>query len=207
MAYFKDRDQSFDGIKPVWWLEPDKKDVMGYRLLEAAELKDKIIYPGTPIKTDEKAKTAVICKYAHVEAVSNDKKKVSVEPYHYLKAGDTVAISGETTLTALTIAAVEDEGKTLVFGSAISSKEVSELKDIVLVEVESKEGVIAPKNLPNRIVNAKAKIDSIHKTVSAAHAGIAVQNFVFYPAEYMNTTVAPGTLYLVGCLGITFIYQ
>lgn len=207
MAYFPDRDQSFDGIKPVWHLEPDKKDVMGYRLADADAVNGRVIYPGTPIKTDEKAKTAVLCKYAHVEAVSNDKKKVTVEPYHYLKAGDTVAISGEITLIALIIATVEDEGRTLTFASAISSKSAEDLKDIVLVEVETKEGVVAPKNIPNRIVNAKATMDSLHKTVSAAHAGVVVENFVFYPKEYLNETTFPGSMLLAGCPSLMFIYQ
>lgn len=207
MAYFPDRDQNFDGIKPVWHLEPDKKDVMGYKLDGADTMNGEVIYPGQPIKTDEKGKTAVLCKYAHVEAVSNDKKSVTVEPYHHLKAGDKVAISGEATLVELTIKGVTDEGKTLTFASAISSKAADALKDIVLVEVETKEGAVKAKNVPNRIVNAKAKIDSIHKTCSAAHAGVVVQNFVFYPAEYLNESLFPGTILLAGCPSLMFIYQ
>lgn len=204
MAYFPDKDQTFDGIKPVFHLEPEKKDVMGYHLDEADAVKGRVIYPGTPIVTDEKAKTAKLCKYAHVEVVGNDKKTLTVEPYHYLKAGDKVAISGKTTLVALTIASVSEDGKTIVLSAANN-----DIKDNdVLVEVATAEGgTVAPKNLPNRIVNAKAEIDSLHKTISAAHAATVVQNFVYYPVEYMNTTVAPGTMYLVGCFGIMFIYQ
>lgn len=203
MAYFPDKDQAFDGIKPVFHLEPEKKDVMGYRLADEDAVKGRIIYPGTPIKTDEKAKTAVICKYAHVEKVANDKKTLTVEPYHYLVAGDKVAISGKTTLVELTIASVSEDNKTIVLSAANN-----DIKDNdVLVEVATVDTVVAPKNLPNRIVNAKATMDSLHKTISAAHAATVVQNFVYYPKEYMNLTVAPGTMYLVGCFGIMFIYQ
>lgn len=199
MAIFLEDNNQYHGLKPVFWIEPVKKDVMGYRLTNVE--KGQVILPGTPIQTDEVNKTAVVCKYARVLAVATDKKTLTVEGGHHLKAGDKVAISGETTLTELTIASVVKD--TVVLKVANDTVKV----DSVLVEVVTSGGVVAAKNTPNRIVCAVARINELDQTCSATHSAPVIQNMVFYPEEYLNKTIAPGTIYLKGCLGITFMYQ
>lgn len=199
MAIFLEDNNQYHGLKPVFWIEPVKKDVMGYRLTNVE--KGQVILPGTPIQTDEVNKTAVVCKYARVLAVATDKKTLTVEGGHHLKAGDKVAISGETTLTELTIASVVKD--TVVLKVANDTVKV----DSVLVEVVTSGGVVAAKNTPNRIVCAVARINELDQTCSATHSAPVIQNMVFYPEEYLNKTIATGTIYLKGCLGITFMYQ
>ena len=199
MAIFLEDNNQYHGLKPVFWIEPVKKDVMGYRLTNVE--KGQVILPGTPIQTDEVNKTAVVCKYARVLDVATDKKTLTVEGGHHLKAGDKVAISGETTLTELTIASVVEN--TVVLKVANDTVKV----DSVLVEVVTSDGVVAAKNTPNRIVCAVARINELDQTCSATHSAPVIQNMVFYPEEYLNKTIAPGTIYLKGCLGITFMYQ
>lgn len=199
MAIFLEDNNQYHGLKPVFWIEPVKKDVMGYRLTNVE--KGQVILPGTPIQTDEVNKTAVVCKYARVLAVATDKKTLTVEGGHHLKAGDKVAISGETTLTELTIASVVKD--TVVLKVANDTVKV----DSVLVEVVTSGDVVAAKNTPNRIVCAVARINELDQTCSATHSAPVIQNMVFYPEEYLNKTIAPGTIYLKGCLGITFMYQ
>ena len=199
MAIFLEDNNQYHGLKPVFWIEPAKKDVMGYRLTNVE--KGQVILPGTPIQTDEVNKTAVVCKYARVLDVATDKKTLTVESGHHLKAGDKVAISGETTLTELTIASVAED--TVVLKATNDTVKV----DSVLVEVVTAESVVAAKNTPNRIVSAVAHINELDHTCSATHEAWVLQNMVHYPAEYLNTTIAPGTIYLKGCLGLKFMYQ
>lgn len=199
MAKFLEDNNQYHGVKPVFWIEPVKKDVMGYRLTNVE--KGQVILPGTPIQTDEVNKTAVVCKYARVLAVATDKKTLTVESGHHLKAGDKVAISGADTLTELTVSSVT--GDTVVLKAANDSVKA----DSVLVEVVTTDGVVAAKNTPNRIVCAVARINELDQTCSATHSAPVIQNMVFYPEEYLNKTIAPGTIYLKGCLGITFMYQ
>ena len=199
MAKFLEDNNQFHGLKPVFWIEPAKKDVMGYRLTNVE--KGTVVLPGTPIQTDEVNKTAVVCKYARVLAVATDKKTLTVESGHHLKAGDKVAISGDQTLVELTVSSVAED--TVVLKSANDSVKV----DSVLVEVVTTENVVAAKNTPNRIVSAVAQINELDKTCSAAHEAWVLQNMVHYPAEYLNTTIAPGSIYLKGCLGLKFMYQ
>ena len=199
MAIFLEDNNQYHGLKPVFWIEPVKKDVMGYRLTNVE--KGQVILPGTPIQTDEVNKTAVVCKYARVLAVATDKKTLTVESGHHLKAGDKVAISGEETLTELTISSVT--GDTVVLKTTNDSVKV----DSVLVEVSTVDSKVAAKNIPNRIVCAVARINELDQTCSATHSAPVIQNMVFYPEEYLNKTIAPGTIYLKGCLGITFMYQ
>ena len=199
MAKFLEDNNQFHGLKPVFWIEPAKKDVMGYRLTNVE--KGTVVLPGTPIQTDEVNKTAVVCKYARVLDVAKDKKTLTVESGHHLKAGDKVAISGDQTLVELTVSSVAED--TVVLKSANDSVKV----DSVLVEVVTTDNVVAAKNTPNRIVSAVAQINELDKTCSATHEAWVLQNMVHYPAEYLNTTIAPGTIYLKGCLGLKFMYQ
>ena len=194
MAVFLDDKKEYSGVKPVFWIEPAKKDVMGYRLTNV--VKGDVVLPGTPIKTDEVNKTAVVCRYAHVVAVASDKKTLTVEGGHLLTAATKVAISGAETLTALNLASVD--GTTVVLSAQNSTIKAGD----VLVEVV--EGAAAK---PNRIVVEKAEINELDKTCSATHEAWVIQNMVHYPAEYLNTTIAPGSIYLVGCLGLKFMYQ
>lgn len=199
MANFLEDNDQYNGLKPVFWIEPAKKDVMGYRLTNVE--KGQVILPGTPIQTDEVNKTAVVCKYARVLAVATDKKTLTVDHGHHLKAGDVVAVSGAATLVAVEIESVKDE--TIVLKTASNAVKA----DSVLVEVVTTENVVAAKNVPNRIVCAVAHINELDKTCSATHEAWVLQNMVHYPAEYLNTTTAPGTIYLKGCLGLKFMYQ
>ena len=194
MAVFLEDKNEYSGIKPVFWIEPAKKDVMGYRLTNV--VKGDVVLPGTPIQTDEVNKTAVVCRYAHVVAVASDKKTLTVEGGHLLTAATKVAISGADTLTALNLASVD--GDTVVLSAQNSTIKAGD----VLVEVV--EGAAAR---PNRIVVEKAEINELDKTCSATHEAWVIQNMVHYPAEYLNTTIAPGSIYLAGCLGLKFMYQ
>lgn len=194
MAVFLDDKKEYSGVKPVFWIEPAKKDVMGYRLTNV--VKGDVVLPGTPLQTDEVNKTAVVCRYAHVVAVASDKKTLTVEGGHLLTAATKVAISGAETLTALNLASVD--GDTVVLSAQNSTIKAGD----VLVEVV--DGAAAK---PNRIVVEKAMINELDKTCSATHEAWVIQNMVHYPAEYLNTTIAPGSIYLVGCLGLKFMYQ
>lgn len=194
MAVFLDDKKEYSGVKPVFWIEPAKKDVMGYRLTNV--VKGDVVLPGTPIQTDEVNKTAVVCRYAHVVAVASDKKTLTVEGGHLLTAATKVAISGAETLTALNLTSVD--GETVVLSAQNSTIKAGD----VLVEVV--EGAAAK---PNRIVVEEAVINELDKTCSATHEAWVIQNMVHYPAEYLNTTIAPGSIYLVGCLGLKFMYQ
>lgn len=194
MAVFLDDKKEYSGVKPVFWIEPAKKDVMGYRLTNV--VKGDVILPGTPLKTDEVNKTAVVCRYAHVVAVASDKKTLTVEGGHLLTAATKVAISGAETLTALNLTSVD--GETVVLSAQNSTIKPGD----VLVEVVEGAAVV-----PNRIVVEKAVINELDKTCSATHEAWVIQNMVHYPAEYLNTTIAPGSIYLAGCLGLKFMYQ
>jgi hypothetical protein len=194
MAVFLDDNKEYSGVKPVFWIEPAKKDVMGYRLTNV--VKGDVVLPGTPIQTDEVNKTAVVCRYAHVVAVASDKKTLTVEGGHLLTAATKVAISGAETLTALNLASVD--GETVVLSAQNNAIKAGD----VLVEVVDGAAVV-----PNRIVVEKAVINELDKTCSATHEAWVIQNMVHYPAEYLNTTIAPGSIYLAGCLGLKFMYQ
>ena len=194
MAVFLDENKEYVGVKPVFWIEPAKKDVMGYRLTNV--VKGQVILPGTPIKTDEVNKTAVVCHYAVVKEVATDKKTLKVENGHHLTASMKVAISGAETLTSLNLTSVD--GDTVVLSAQNSTIKAGD----VLVELV--DGAVV---VPNRIVVEAATINAIDKTCSATHEAWVIQNMVYYPEEYLNKTIAPGTIYLKGCLGLKFMYQ
>lgn len=199
MAVFLEDNKEFVGVKPVFWIEPAKKDVMGYRLTNVS--KGDVILPGTPIKTDEVNKTAVVCHYAVVKEVAADKKTLKVEDGHHLTASMKVAISGGSTLTALNLNSVD--GDTVVLSAQNSTIKAGD----VLVEVDTTGDSPVVKDVPNRIVVESARINELDKTCSATHEAWVIQNMVYYPAEYLNTEIAPGSIYLKGCFGLKFMYQ
>ena len=194
MAVFLEDNKEYVGVKPVFWIEPAKKDVMGYRLTNVS--KGDVILPGTPIKTDEVNKTAVVCKYAVVVAVASDKKTLTVEGGHHLTAASKVAVSGSEGLTSLNLSSVN--GETVVLSAQNNTIKAGD----VLVELV--DGAVV---VPNRIVVETARINELDHTCSATHEAWVIQNMVHYPVEYLNTTIAPGTIYLAGCLGLKFMYQ
>lgn len=210
MAVFPNANKEYRGVMNAFWIEPAKRDVMGYRLTNVDD--DAVILPGTPIKTDEAAKTAVVCKYAYVVAVGIDKKTITVKEGHFVKAGDKVAISGGSPLTALTVSNVTGDN-TIVLSAANNSIKAGD----VLVGLEKQEAESGASSasgadtyapvLPNRIVCAKAELDELDKTCSAAHQGVVLQNVVHYPEEYLNKTSFPGSILLVGNPLLMFTIQ
>lgn len=209
MAVFPNAKQEYRGVMNAFWIEPARRDVMGYKLTNVDA--GQVIYPGTPIKADDVAKTAVVCKYAYVLAVASDKKTLTVKEGHYIKAGEKVAIStGSGSLTALTVASVsgDDTIKLSAVNNDIKAGDV--LVGLVLEEAESGESSASDEYvavLPNRVVCAVAETNELDMTCSAAHEGIVLQNVVHYPEEYLNKTTFPGTTYLVGCGKIMFTVQ
>jgi hypothetical protein len=204
MAVFPNSHKEYRGVMNAFWIEPAKRDVMGYRLTNVDP--GTAIYPGTPIKTDEAAKTAVVCKHAVVVAVAADKKTLTVKEGHLMTSASKVAISGASPLVQLNIASVSGDNIIVLSAQNNSIKEGD-----VLVEVattgEGQEAVVAPVALPNRVVCALAEIDELDKTCSAAHEGIVLQNVVHYPKEYLNDTTYPGYISLVGNPKLEFIIQ
>lgn len=200
MAVFPNSKKEYRGVMNAFWIEPAKRDVMGYRLTNVDP--GTAIYPGTPIKTDEAAKTAVVCKYAVVVEVAEDKKTLTVKEGHLLKSTSKVAISGASPLVQLNIASVSGDN-TIVLSAQNNSIQAGD----VLVEVATENNTVAPVALPNRVVCALAEIDELDKTCSAAHDGIVLQNVVHYPEEYLNKTAFPGSILLVGNPKLSFIIQ
>lgn len=218
MAYYPNSRQDYSGYMTPFYMEPAKKDVMGYRLVDTFLKAGDIVLPGTPIKTDPNGtdvangtKTAAICKYAVVVAVAGDKKTLTVERGHWFQTGDKCAISGAAELTELTISKAE---KTTIKLSATNN---SIKAGDILVEVGAEEesgsesessaaGVVA-KHLPNRIVDTVSKIDDLDHTVSACHEVVVLENVVKYPEEYLNRTAFPGSTLLVGDPKILFVVQ
>lgn len=212
MAVFPNRKDYGMWMSP-FFQQPQTKDVMGYALSNVAD--GDTVLPGTPIKTNETNKSAVVCKYAVVTAFATDKKTITVKNVGWLAAGNKIALSGEETLTALTIASVDKDKSQIV----LSSTTELEIKDgSVLVEVkettipsETEGGdptvVVSVKDIPNRIVDTVAKIDALDATVSAVHQAVVLQNVVHYPAEWLNTSDFPGSILLAGCPLILFTIQ
>lgn len=200
MAQFPNRKTEFVGRMNAFWIEPAKRDVMGYKLTGVAV--GDVIPQGAPILTDEAAKTAVLCRYAHVLAVSNDKKVLTVDRGHLVKAGDTVIISGTT--TALTVASVEKDSITLSAALSAANATLIVGKSVFVGTVS--EGA-ATYDKPNRIVCYETKIDELHDTVSAAHQGIVLANVVNYPDEYLNKNTFPGSVLLAGDPLLMFTIQ
>lgn len=206
MALFENLNKDYRGYMNPFWIEPAKRDVMGYKLTNVAA--GDVVPAGTPIKTDEAGKTAVVCKYAVVLAVGIDKKTLTVQEGHFVKAGEKVAISGGD-LTALNVSSVTaDTIKLSASNNDVKAGDV--LVGLVLQEAGSDESSASDEYValkPNRIVCAKAEIDELDQTCSAAHSGVVLQNVVNYPVEYLNKTTFPGSTYLIGCAGLLFTIQ
>lgn len=200
MALFPNRQTEFVGRMNAFWIEPAKRDVMGYKLKNVS-VGDEIPV-GTPICTNEAAKTAKVCRYAHVLAVSDDKKTLTVERGHQIKSGDTIIISGG--VVTATVASVTATSITL--SSALSSANATAATGNSVYVGSVSEGV-ASYDKPNRIISSNVKIDALHDTCAAAHSGIVLANVVNYPAEFLNSTTFPGTTMLVGCPHLTFTIQ
>lgn len=213
MPLFQNRKPDYRGVMNAFWIEPAKRDVMGYALTDSYLKAGDKVYPGTPIKTDPLGtdvangkKTAVICKYAVVEAVANDKKALTVREGHFIQAGDKVAISGAQTLTELTVASVSGD-KEIVLSAANNSIKAGDVLVEVVTTGSGQSAVTAVKSIPNRIVCAVAEIDNLDKTCSAAHDGIVLENVVNYPVEYLNKDTFPGSVLLKGCPKLMFTVQ
>lgn len=204
MAVFPNSKKEYRGVMNAFWIEPAKRDVMGYRLTNVDP--GTVIYPGTPIKTDEAAKTAVVCKYAVVVDVAEDKKTLTVKEGHLLKSTSKVAISGASPLVQLNIASISGDN-VIVLSAQNNSIKAGDVLVEVATTGEGQEAVVAPVALPNRVVCAMAEIDELDKTCSAAHDGIVLQNVVHYPKEYLNESTFPGSILLVGNPKLSFIIQ
>lgn len=207
MALFQNLNADLKGYMNPFWIEPAKRDVMGYKLINVAA--GDVVPAGTPIKTDEAAKTAEICKYAVVEAKAADNKTLTVHDGHFVKAGEKYMISGTSTI--VTIASVSEE--TVVLSAASADLKAGDIL-VEVKKVEAESGASSASGAdeyvpvyPNRIVCAKAEIDELDKTCSAAHSGVVLANVVNYPVEYLNSTTFPGSTYLVGCAGLLFTIQ
>lgn len=200
MAVFPNRKTEFAGRMNAFWIEPVKRDVMGYKLTNVAEGDE--IQVGTPICTNEDNKTAVVCRYAYVVAVSDDRKILTVNRGHNVKAGDTLVISGTT--TTATVASVTAD--TITLASALSQQNATAAMNNALFAGSVADGAASFKK-PNRIVSSYAKIDKLHDTVAAAHQGIVLKNVVNYPKEFLNDTTFPGSILLVGNPLLMFTVQ
>lgn len=216
MAYYPNSRKDYAGYMTPFYMEPAKKDVMGYRLVDTYLKKGDIILPGTPIKTDPAGtdvangtKTASICKYAVVSAVAADKKLISIKGRHFFQAGDKCAISGADTLVELTIDAVTKDSITLhAANNSIKAGDILvEVTSVTEGEGQSAVTVVAAKQLPNRIVDTKAEVDDLDASVSACHEVVVLENVVHYPEEFLNRTAFPGSTLLVGDPKILFVVQ
>lgn len=198
MAIFPNSTKATSGILDrmnAFWIEPAKRDVMGYRLTNVAE--GDVIPQGTPLKCDDATKTAEVCKYAVVIAVGSDKKTLEVKNGHLLKGGDKVIISGVESPTALNISSATDN--TIVLSAQNATIKAGD----VIIEADGTE----VKALPNRVASSKSTTVTGTTTIAAAHSGIVLENVVHYPKEYINDTAFPGSKLLIGCPTISFTIQ
>lgn len=197
MAYFPNRTKEFEGRMNAFWQEPAKKDVMGYRL---TNVKDGDFIPdGTPIMTNETDKTAVVCRYAYVVGVATDNKTLTVKNAGLLSVGMRMSVNGAAAVSE--IASIS--GETVVLKAAVAGIKAGD----ILVEGTVAEGAFVPAAIPNRITLGNKKVDELDMTIAATHEAWVLQNVVHYPDCYLNKTIAPGTIYLVGCLGLKFMIQ
>lgn len=193
----------------AFWIEPVKKDVMGYALKNV--LAGEKVQQGQPLYCVDNAgkKEAYVCKYIEVIAVGNDHKTLTVKKGSLAKVSETYFLSGADSRVLRTISSVTigDLTDTIVLSAAAAEIE----EGAVLVEgVTSGSGssaTVQPKYLPNRIASQKAEVDSLDATVPAMHSGIVIKNVVNYPEEYINSNSYPGTETLIGCPLIMLIIQ
>lgn len=193
----------------AFWIEPVKKDVMGYALKNVDN--GQKVQQGYPLQCidNEGKKEAYVCKYIEVLAVDNDKKTLTVKKGSLAKAGEKYYVSAADSPVLRTIASVSEGVDTDTVVLSVAANEIA--ANAVLVEgVSTGSGsaaTIAPKHLPNRITAQKAEVDALDCTVSAIHSGIVIKNVVNYPEEYINSTTYPGSETLVGCPLILFLVQ
>lgn len=204
MANFPNQTK-YAGKVPVFWTEPSKVEVFGYKLSQSFE-KGTVIAQGTPIKADLGTGVATICKIGKVVA------KESTTKFHIAKgslfsSGDKVYCSGATgTATLSTISSIDKSNADydlLTLSSANSQIAVGS----IILEGVSSDGNIAPAALPNRLVARECVITGNADTVSACYNVVAIENTINIPAEYLNTTAFPGSKLLIGCPTISFIKQ
>ncbi|MCM1443610.1 MAG: hypothetical protein NC083_08805 [Muribaculum sp.] len=202
MANFPNSEQQRSGMLDrmnAFWIEPAKRDVMGYRLTNVSD--GDVIAQGTPLKCDDAEKTAEVCRFLYVIAVATDKKTLEVKSGHLLKSGDKVMISGAETPALLTISKVTDNQVVL------SAANNTIAAGMILVEAAQNGSEITPVALPNRVAASKSTTITGTTTIAAAHSGIVLENVVHYPKEYINETTFPGSKLLVGCPTISFTIQ
>ena len=200
MAQFPNK-KTYGGHMSVFWLEPTKRDVMGYKLTNvAAGVK---VPQGYPLKVNDANKTAVVCKYIQIVAVASDKKTLTVRKNSLALASEKYAKTGsDNTGTLSTISSITygEEYDTIVLSAANNTIAAGD----VMVH-SSAAGTIV--NAPNRVAAEYAKVDALDATISACHNGIVLKNIVNYPGEYLNETTFPGSSLLVGCPLVMFITQ
>ncbi len=202
MAIFPNQNKAISGTfdrMNAFWIEPAKRDVMGYRLTNVAD--GDVIPQGAPLFCNEVDKTAEVCKYAYVTAVGADKKTLEVKPGHIIKDGDKVMISGVATPTLLTVkTATENQ---IVLSAANNDIAAGN----VLIGATQDGETVKASLLPNRVASSKSTTVTGTTTIAATHSVIVLQNVVHYPKEFINDTTFPGTKLLVGCPTILFTIQ
>lgn len=200
MALFPDK-KTYGGHMSVFWIEPTKRDVMGYKLTNVdAGVK---VPQGYPLKVNDSEKTAVVCKYLQIVAVASDKKTLTVRKGSLVKASEKYAKTGSTNEGVLSTVSSVTPGEqydTVVLSAA---NNVIAAGDVMVHS--SAAGTIV--NAPNRVAAEYARVDGLDQTISAAHSGIVLKNIVNYPGEYLNESSFPGSTLLIGCPGIMFINQ
>lgn len=202
MANFPNSNNTSTGVfgrMNAFWIEPAKRDVMGYQLTGLSD--GEVVLQGTPLLCDDALKTATICKYAYVLAVATDKKTLEVKPGHHVKKGDKVMISGAEAPALLTVNTATDTQ--IVLSAANDNVKAGS----VLVEADNVSSTVKPVALPNRIASSDSTTINGTTTVAAAHNGVVLENVVHYPKEYINDTTFPGSKLLVGCPSILFTIQ
>ena len=200
MAQFPNK-KTYGGHMSVFWLEPTKRDVMGYKLTNvAAGVK---VPQGYPLLVNDADKTAVVCKYIQVVAAANDHKTLTVRKNSLALAGEKYFKTGaDNTGTLSTISSVTygDEYDTIVLSAANSAIAAGD----IMVNGSAAGTIVSA---PNRVAAECARVDELDKTISACHNGIVLKNIVNFPGEYLNASTFPGSTLLVGCPLIMFITQ
>lgn len=202
MANFPNSNKANSGLfdrMNAFWIEPAKRDVMGYRLTNVSD--GDIIPQGAPLKCNDVEKTAEICKYVYVVAVGSDKKTLEVKAGHLFKGGEKVIVSRAETPTLITISKASETQ--IVLSAANNTLTAGS----ILLEASQNGSEIAPVALPNRVASSKSTTVTGTTTIAAAHSGIVLENVVHYPKEYINENTFPGSKLLVGCPTISFTIQ
>jgi hypothetical protein len=195
----------YAGKTPVFWTEPSKVEVFGYKLSQSFP-KGTVIAQGTPIYADLSNGTAKICKIGKVVA------KETTTKFHIAKgslfaAGDKIMMSnsgGAATLSTISSIDKSNADYDLMTLSAANSQLAA---GSIIVEGATTDGNTAPVVLPNRLVARECVVNGIADTISACYNVVAIENTINIPVEYLNTTAFPGSKLLIGCPTISFIKQ